>query len=161
MHGVILRKLSLVAVVLLVVPRITFAGVFIDELRAASDAKKGAMCAPWLRKTVAIVSPSGPRDIPQVDDDRRRFANNLFQISYRAIGLDRFGKKTAPDLIDRAWQTTADDLDLGNGETRYTMVKECIAVYERLRKSGYITKADEEISLKLAKEEVSEMLRNR
>lgn len=137
-------------------------GVFIEELDAASDEKRGAMCAPLLKKVNGIFEIPLRRKTDSLGvEERRRLANNLFQLSYRTIGLENFGERSAPDTMIRAWNTTADDADLDKPETMHRVMSDCVAIYERLRKSGHITKADEEISLKLAKKEVSAILNSR
>lgn len=136
-------------------------GVFINELSAASEAKRGAMCAPLLRKMSGVFEIPLSRKADSLGiEERRRLASNLFQVYYRTIGLEEFGERSAPDIMNRAWNTTADDADLDKPETRHRVMNECIAVYASLRKSGHITKTDEEIALELAKKEVTAILQS-
>ena len=161
MFDIQFRKVLLIAL-LATVASAASGGVFIKELEAASDEKWGAMCAPLLRKESGIFEIPLSRKADSLGiEERRRLASNLFQVSYRTIGLEKFGERSAPDIVNRAWNTTADDVDLKKPETGHHVMSECIAVYNRLRESGHITKANEEIALELAKKEVTAILKSK
>ena len=159
MFDIQFRKVLLIAL-LATVASAASGGVFINELDAASNAKRGAMCSPLLRKTSGIFEIPLSRKADSLGiEERPDLASNLFQIYYRTIALEKYGERSAPDIVNRAWNTTADDVDLKNPKTRYRTMNKCIAVYASLRKSGHITKEDEEIALELAKKEVTAILK--
>lgn len=157
-----LHRKALLVMLLAVVVGSANGGVFIKELNSAPDTKKGAMCAPLLRKTSGIFEIPLRRNADSLGIEERRYlARNLFQVYYRAIGLEKFGELSAPDTVSRAWMTTADDVDLKISETRHGVMSECIAVYARLRKSGHITDTNERIALELAKKEVVAIMKSK